>query len=115
MWRLIAPILAFTLLGASFLRAGNELMLAACAGLVLLLAVPRPWAARLAQLSLALAAVRWLWLTWVIGSMRAAMGAPWGRMALILGTVALVTLLAALVFESRRLRQYYRLASPRNH
>jgi hypothetical protein len=109
MWRLIAPILAFLLLGASFLRAGNELMLAACAGVVLLLAVPRPWAARLAQLALALAAVRWLWLTWVIGSTRAAIGVPWGRMALILGTVALVTLLAALVFESHRLRRYYGL------
>jgi hypothetical protein len=109
MWRLIAPALAFLLLGASFLRAGNELMMAGCAVLLVLLTVPRPWAAWIAQIALVLAALRWLWLTWLIGSMRASMGVPYGRMAIILSAVALFTLLAMLVFHSRRLRQYYRL------
>jgi hypothetical protein len=109
MWWLIAPALAFLLLGASFLRAGNDLMLAGCVVLLLLLAVPRPWAAWIAQIALVLAALRWLWLTWMIGSMRASMGIPYGRMSLILSGVALFTLLAMLVFHSRRLRQYYRL------
>lgn len=109
MWRLTAPILAILLLGASFMRAGDQVMMGVCGLLLLVLAVPRPWAARIAQVALALAALRWLWLTWMIGSMRAAMGVPWTRMALILGAVALVTLLAALVFQSPRLRRYYRL------
>lgn len=113
MWRLIAPILAILLLGASFLRAGDELMIVACAALLLLLAVPRPWAALAVQLGLLLAALRWLWLTWLIASMRAAMGIPYTRLVLILGTVALLTLLAALVFRSGRLRRYYRLGAAR--
>jgi hypothetical protein len=109
MWRLAAPILAFLLLGASFLRAGSALLVAACAVLLLVLAVPRPWAARLAQLALLLAAARWLWMTWTLAGMRAAAGAPFIRMAAILGTVATLTFLAALVFQSRRLQHYYRL------
>ncbi len=109
MWRLIAPVLAFLLLGASFLRAGEQLMVAACGLLILQLAMPRPWAARLAQLALVLAALRWLWLTWALAGMRVAAGVPYARMVAILGAVAALTLLAALVFRSRRLRRYYRL------
>lgn len=112
MWRLAAPVIAFLLLGASFLRAGNELMVASCGVLLFLLAVPWPWAARIAQFALLLAAARWLWLTWVLAGMRAAAGAPYGRMVIILIAVALLTLLAALVFRSRHLRRYYRLERP---
>ncbi len=112
MWRLIAPILAFILLGASFLRAGDTLLVAACGLLLVLLAVPRPWAARLAQLALALAAARWLWMTWLLADVRAAAGAPYVRMVAILGAVALLTLLAAWVFRSARLRRFYRLDPP---
>lgn len=109
MWRLIAPILAFVLLGASFLRAGDTVLMAACGMLLLLLFVPRAWAARTAQLALALAAMRWLWLTWMLAGARAAAGVPYARMVAILGAVALLTLLAALVFRTARLRRYYRL------
>jgi len=112
MWRLAAPALAFLLLGASFLRAGDQWMVALCGVLLLLLAVPRPWAAWIAQVSLALAALRWLWLTWMLASMRAAIGVPYLRMAAILGAVALFSLLATLVFRSARLRRYYRLGAP---
>lgn len=113
MWRLIMPILAFALLGASFMRAGDQLMVLVCVALVGSLAVPRPWIARLAQTALVLAALRWLWLGWFIGSTRAAIGIPYTRMALILGAVALFTLLAALVFQSERLRRYYAPATRR--
>jgi hypothetical protein len=41
--------------------------------------------------------------------MRAAAGVPYGRMAAILVAVALLTLCAALVFRSARLKRYYRL------
>ena len=109
MWRLAAPVIAFLLLGASFMRAGQELMVVVCGLLLLLLAVPRPWAAWIAQLALALATLRWFWLTWMLASMRAAAGVPYVRMVVILATVALLTLLVALVFRSQRLRRYYRL------
>lgn len=109
MWRLCMPVLALMLLGASFLRAGNEAMVLACLGLLAVLLVPRPWAARVVQAALALGVLRWTWVGWMIGSARAAMGVPYARMALILGSVALFTLLAAFVFRHPRLRRYYRL------
>jgi len=109
MWRLFMPAFAFVLLGASFLRVGNEAMVVACLALLALLSVPRPWAARIAQAALVLGALYWIWRAWEIGADRAAMGAPYLRMALILGSVALFTLLAALLFRHRRLRRFYRL------
>jgi hypothetical protein len=109
MWRLAAPFTAFVLLGASFLRAGNAFMLVICGALLVLLAVPRPWAPWIVRVALVLAAARWLWITWTLAAMRSAAGAPYARMAAILVTVALLTLLATLVFRSRRLRRYYRL------
>lgn len=109
MWRLTAPVLAILLLGASFFRAGNEVLLVACVLLLGLVAVPRPWAARIIQAALVLGAARWVMVAWMIGAARAAVGAPYLRMAVILGAVALFTLLAALVFRSDRLRRFYGL------
>jgi len=109
MWRLIAPVLAILLLGASFFRAGNETLLVGCVLLLGLVAVPRPWAARIVQAALVLGAARWVMVAWMIGAARAAAAAPYLRMALILGAVALFTLLAALVFRSDRLRRFYGL------
>lgn len=111
MWRLIAPVLAVLLLGASFFRAGNTPLLIACVALLGLMAVPRAWAARVVQAALVLGAARWVFVAWMIGSVRAAAGAPYLRMALILGAVALFTLLAALVFRSARVRRFYGLPS----
>lgn len=112
MWRLAAPVIALLLTAASFLRAGETLLIIACGLLLLLIAVPRPWAARALQLALVLAAARWLWLTWALAASRAAAGVPYLRMVAILGSVALLTLLATLVFRSRALRRYYRLERP---
>lgn len=109
MWRLVAPVLALLLLGASFFRAGNEVMVIVAAGLLVLLAVPQPWAARVVQVALALGALRWIWMAWAMASVRIAADVPYLRMVLILGAVAGLTLLAASVFQSRRLRRYYRL------
>lgn len=108
MWRLVFPVLALLLLGASFFRAGNEAMVVAALLLAAALAVPRRWAAQLAQLGLLGGAVYWVMRAWEIGAMRVAAGAPWARMALILGAVAAFTLAAALVFRSARLRRFYR-------
>lgn len=112
MWRLIFPALAFLLLGASFFRAGNEAMVVFILLLLALLAVPRRWAARGAQWALVGGAIYWVMKAWEIGAMRAAAGAPYARMALILGAVAAFTVLAGLVFRSARLQRYYRPAQP---
>jgi len=109
MWRLVAPALALLLLGASFFRAGNEIMVVMVAVLLVLLAVPRPWAARIIQVALALGTLRWVWMAWAMANVRIAADVPYLRMVLILGAVAVLTLSATAVFQSRRLRRYYRL------
>jgi hypothetical protein len=43
----------------------------------------------------------------MIAGTRAAAGAPYARMVVILATVAAFTVLAALVFQHRRLKRFY--------
>ena len=75
--------------------------------LPLLLLLRRSWVPRLFQVLLGLGALEWLRTLYVFASMRVAFEQPWGRLALILGGVALLTALSALVFLNRRLRARY--------
>lgn len=109
MWRVFPVVLSLGLLGAHFFRAGMQLPVALCLALVVLLAVPRPWAARLVQAALVLGAVEWTRTLLFIASVRLAAGQPATRMAIILGAVALLTLVSALVFRHRRVAGFYRL------
>lgn len=106
---LTAPVLSLALLAAHFHRAGQWPLEAACVALAGALALPRAWVARLVQASLVLGALEWSWTLFVLVQQRLALGQPWLRLAIILGTVALLTLAAATVFRSRRLRRRYRL------
>lgn len=110
MWLLIAPVLAFALLAAHFLRVEAWIAVAVSGGMILLLLVPRPWAAHVARVALAVAALEWLRTVLVIASVRIFAGIPAGRMILILATVALLTLAAILVFRHPALRSFYRLS-----
>ena len=109
-WLLLtAPVLAALLLAAHFYRAGLwPLAIVSIAALALLF-VRRPWAARALQAGLLIGAVEWLRTLAVFAAQRMSLGQPWLRLAVILGTVALLTALAALVFRHRRLRERYRL------
>ena len=107
--QLLAPVLSFLVLAAHFLRAGQMVLVAATLVFLVLLAVPRAWAARAAQAALALGALEWVRTIVMLIGLRVRMDLPYGRMALILGLVALLTFLSSLVFRSRRLRRYYRL------
>jgi uncharacterized membrane protein YecN with MAPEG domain len=109
MWRVFPAVLSLALLGAHFFRAGLQVPVLLCLVLVVLLAVPRPWAARLVQAALVLGAVEWIRTLVTLAEVRAAMGQPATRMAIILGAVALVTLASALVFRHGRVAGFYRL------
>ena len=108
--RLVLPLLALLLLAAHFYRADWLLPAVASAALTLLLAVPRPWAARTLQVALVLGAIEWLRTLAAFAAMRMAAGQPVLRLVLILGAVAAFTLLAAWVFQHRALRSRFRLA-----
>jgi len=108
---LLAPAaIASLLLAAHFYRAGALWGVVLAAAVVALPLVRKPWAARAAQVGLALGAVEWMRTLAMFAAVRISLGQPFLRMALILAAVALVTALAALAFESRTLRVRYGLA-----
>lgn len=106
---LLAPLLSLGVLAAHFYRAGTWWLALACVVLMILLAVPRPWVARVVQVCLLAGAVEWVWTVLTLAQHRIAMGQPWHRLVVILGAVALLTAASALVFRNARLRARYRM------
>lgn len=100
-------VLSLLVLGAHFFRAGNMIMLTSVLLLLVLLGVRRVWAARIVQAGLVLGAVEWLRTLVSLVTLRAQAGEPFGRLAFILGAVALVTGLSTLIFRAARLREWY--------
>ncbi len=107
---LYAPIvLSFLLLGAHYLRYGNTLVVAGLVALMGLLFLRRWWVARLMQFVLAIGVFEWLRVMLMLVQERMAYGAPYLRLAVILGVVVAITLVAALLFQTRELKAFYRL------
>jgi len=107
--RLAPVVLAALLLGAHFYRAGALWLAALAVAALALLFMRRPWAARALQAGLVAGAIEWVRTLATLAAERVSFGQPYARMALILGAVALVTALAALVFEMREVRSRYGL------
>jgi hypothetical protein len=105
---LLLPGLALLLLGAHFFRAGLSPLTALSVVLAGLLFVRSPWVPRVLQAVLALGTLEWLRTAWVFASARAAVGLPYGRLLVILGAVAGVTALAALLLRSSSARRHFR-------
>lgn len=104
--------LTLLVLSAHFLR-GGQLVLVAVSVLALgLLFVRRRWAARALQLGLALGAVEWVRTLVALVDRRAATGQPFARLTVILAVVAAVTVGAAFLLESPRLRSRFRKVAP---
>lgn len=99
--RPLSAAVALLLLAAHFYRGRQLVGLAAVAVLLALLFVARRWALRLVQLGLVAGAVEWLRALLSFAELRAAHGAPWTRLAWILGGVAGFTALTALLLEGR--------------
>jgi hypothetical protein len=104
---LLLPALALLLLGAHFFRAALVPLTVACLGLVALLFVHARWARLTLQVALALGTLEWLRTAWQFASARAAVGQPYVRLLVILGGVALVTGLAALVLRTPTARSHF--------
>jgi len=105
----VPVVLSILVLGAHFLRYGNSIGVLVALLLVALLFLRRPWVARLMQVVLVLGTLEWLRTMYELGHIRALHGQPYGRMLVILGIVAAITLCSALLFQSRTLRKIYGL------
>ena len=104
-----AVVLSLCLLGAHFLRAGAVLPALVAVALVTLLFVRRPGAARVLQAVLVLGSLEWVRTLVVQAGRRAEIGEPAARMVAILGTVAAVSLWAAIALSGRRLGRFHGL------
>ncbi len=103
----IPIVLSLLVLAAHFLRGGCLPVAVGVLALLALLAVRRPWVPRLLQVVLTLGAIEWIRMLVTLAMERSARGEPFLRMALILGTVAAVTLISAFLFETAKLRRLY--------
>ena len=106
---LVLPSLAAVLLAAHFYRAGQLMLAALSVGALVLLVVPRPWAARVLQLALLAGAVEWLRTVVVSALPRTALGRSCPRLALVLVAVVLFLAAFAAVFQQSAVRRRYRL------
>jgi hypothetical protein len=98
---------AALLFGAHFLREGNIVAVALCLGAPLLFLYRRRWVLIPLQVMAYGASVTWMITLQHIIEQRELAGRTWTAAALILGTVALLTLLAGLLLNSRVFRERY--------
>jgi hypothetical protein len=101
--------IAAVLLGAHFLRAGSFLLVALCLATPLLFLYRTRWSLIVLQLAGYAATASWLWAAVQIVAVRQQAGRPWAAAAVILVAVALFTLVAGLLLNSRSMRERYPL------
>ena len=100
-------VIAALLLGAHFLRVGNFLLVAVCLATPLLFLYKKRWSLILLQFTAYGATASWLWAALQLVEFRQQAGRPWTAAAIILGAVALFTLVAGLLMNSRCMRERY--------
>ena len=105
---LVPATLATLVLAAHFLRAGWLPVVVVLVAMIPLLGLRRRWVPRLFQGVLGLGALEWLRTLLELRELREALGQPHARMVAILGSVAVVTALAAAAFELPAVRNWYR-------
>jgi len=108
---LLPAILCLSAFAAHLIRNGLGAVGLLVPFLLCLLFVPRGWVARLFQMLLLVTAFEWVRTTVIIAAERREAGAPWLRMAIIMGVVTLFTLFAAALFEGKTLQRVYPRAS----
>jgi hypothetical protein len=106
--RVTLVIIACLLLAAHFLRVGNYGLTLVWLLIPGLLLIRKAWSLLVLQALLYGGAVIWLFTTITTIQTRLRLDAPWDRLALILGTVTLLTLLSGLLLNSPVMRERYR-------
>lgn len=95
-------MLSGLLIAAHYLRVGTYPLVLIGLGFPFLLFFKRPWLNRTVQVLLLLAAAEWVMTLLLLVAQRQALGQPWTRMVLILGSVALLNLGAAVAVNPKQ-------------
>ena len=104
----ITPIVfSCLLLGAHFLRSGNFLLAVLCVFIPLLLLIKKRWVSVVLQLVAYMGGMVWLDTAIDVVRKRISMGLPWNKPVIILGTVALITILSGLLLNLKAVREKY--------
>lgn len=111
--RLIPMLISVLMLAAHFLRSGPTILVLLCLTIPLTLFVRRRWSLRLVQLFLLLGAAEWIRTLVALVLERQALGEPWLRLMIILGSVAAFTAGAALMLQAKKVRARYGAAGRR--
>jgi hypothetical protein len=98
---------AALLLAAHFLRAGNFVMVALCLAAPLLFFLRRSWSLIALQLLAYGAAGIWIAVAIQLVQMRQQTGQTWTAAAIILGSVALFSIAAGALLNSRTIKDRY--------
>lgn len=107
--RLLPVILAFGLLAAHFSRANMPPAVIVSLITPFLLLIRKPWIAWSIQILLLLGALEWIRSMFGYIQVRKEIGEDWGRLAIILVAVALLTACSGLVFRGKSLKKRYKL------
>ncbi|MBE0624685.1 MAG: hypothetical protein IH606_07735 [Burkholderiales bacterium] len=105
--RIALYTVAALLLGAHFLRAGNLAMMTLCLAVPLLFFWRQRWSLIVLQVLAYAACASWVAVALQLVQLRQQTGQPWAVAALILGAVALLSLLAGLLLNSGAMRARY--------
>ncbi|WP_244148809.1 4Fe-4S binding protein [Desulfonatronum thioautotrophicum] len=104
---LTLPTLSCFLLAVHYLRSGDLGMVVVCLSLPGLFFLRQAWVRPVLQVAFAAGMVAWLLTMLDLVQFRQVVGLPWLRLALILGSVAVVTGSGALFLETDILRQRF--------
>lgn len=105
---LVLPtVLALLTLGSHYFRYGLYPLSAVLVALLPLLLIKRRWVARLMQVVLCVAALEWVTVLNDIVKERLMEGQDYQKSVFILGGTALFTLIAAVLYQTPRLKRHY--------
>jgi hypothetical protein len=105
--RISLLVVAALLLGAHFLRAGDLPLVALCLAAPLLFLYRQRLSLVVLQLAAYGATASWVWTTLRLVETRRQFGQPYTAAVIILGAVALFTLVAGVLLNSRGMRERY--------
>ena len=107
--RLLPVIWSFGLLAAHFSRADLLPLVILSLLIPFLLLIRKAWVARSIQVLLILGAAEWIRAMFGYIEIRKSAGEDWGRLAIILVAVALLTACSGWVFQVKSLKNRYKL------
>ena len=106
-FRSIPVFLSALLLAAHFLRWGNLPLVVLCLLFPFLLLIRRRWTLLTVQVLTLAGAAIWANATYRLVRQRMLLGEPWGRLVVILGLLILLSCVAALLLNSKTVKDRY--------